>query len=125
MDALKQLGEQLKKLRKYGWMTVTCPRQRFRFSCVVTSECQDGYWVVTDRSLTMDRSSDSSHDVERPPCCRTGRALLCRTADRELGGGPQRSGGTEDEGVRAGLQIACWGALLTGGENGFGTFRIY
>jgi hypothetical protein len=55
MDALKQLGEQLKKLRKYGWMTVTCPRQRFRFSCVVTSECQDGYWVVTDRSLTMEK----------------------------------------------------------------------
>jgi len=27
----------------------------FRFSCVVTSECQDGYWVVTDRSLTMEK----------------------------------------------------------------------
>jgi hypothetical protein len=53
VKGLQGLGEKLKGLRKYGRMNVTCPRQRFEFSCVITSECQGGQWVVTDRSLSM------------------------------------------------------------------------
>jgi hypothetical protein len=88
MKAVKDLGEKLKKLRKYGRMNVTCPRQRYRLSCVVTSECQDGGWVVTDRSLTMEKLG-------------TGSPVTMSNAPYVVG---------PDDLVRAGQQIEGWAA---------------
>lgn len=52
-QGLKRLGQRFKELAKFGELTVTCPRGRFRLYCVVTSECQDSSWVVTSSEFRM------------------------------------------------------------------------
>ena len=65
-DALRRLNDQLREKRQIGTWILSCPLQRYRFSCRVTETCVDGQWVVTAREVVGERLGSPRWVDSRP-----------------------------------------------------------
>ena len=55
LDGLRKLIEKMRNLRQIGTWTLSCNRYHLKAKCEVTYTCQNGHWVVTGRSMTIEQ----------------------------------------------------------------------